>query len=599
MKKTEENTALSDDDTDELKKTLVDAKGRVLGIIPLPEPLLIVWDIFSNTINSWLSKAAEVPVRNGVTKLAAQIPIDTIRNNAETIGYATGRGVAYAIPYLEVIRGFFDVGRVHKENTEGLLKPFAQLFAANKAAGGNGLVDNVTGGLLRTGYENNKMVARARAIVKTHTYSALNKAAINAAPAILNTYESHLRGEKGKLEQDNTPTRNEDGEIETPAVGTDSERLENINKKLGQIETYGNKVSGALKAGAKKLASPPDIDATYSKTSLFAVEKLEEYMRVNDLLGLKSNASDEQFANVTRRVANIFQTFQKEERYAAIPSRALNETAEIITAHLLEGNMHPLTLANVVGQELLLTDKKSGIKKDRIEAIIKQQVNILSKGSAISSDDFFQDKNYALDEVKMHLASKDPQERALVILMVGNADNVLKDAGLNKKQIEELRATLTEKVAGDLLVNIINGLSESSNRELDEMGLDREAIKFIRTHEGNPKSIRSALKDAGERQSMLDAVGDAMMGEDSEYWRNLMRPRSKEECKTRRSDDRNRPDEARPFSATEEDRFGDRSSPFANEKPRTVSDYVGGRSNIRGRARAGEYSEEEVGTRGR
>lgn len=450
--------------------------GRVLGM-KMPEPFPSLWDVFSGRALQALS--------DGGGKTAGKLVAKA--THSEAAGKATENAITYGIPHIPQAVQLGGIARRHKENRSIVLEPLAPLLAANKGSAGKHF---------DSGYSGNKMVEYALGKVTADTYQGLKGVAVDSTTAIVNNATSYLK------------------RAENPS--------EKGQKALGFINNgWGNDLVGTARLGIKKTIKNIDVEQVVGETSLGKVRDLAEDIRV-DLGSSHGAASASAVQAVAEKVENIFETYQKEQGHKHIPTHRMREVSTMLAEQLVSGDLHALSLVNIIGKEQLLTDKKDGfVSSEKIAGVVKKELEIFSKDSAITSQDFLDGKSFSLDDIKTHLQSKDKDERALVAILV--PESVALEAGAKKEELKDYREHISAKLQEGIFAAVVNGLATQSDEQLSKKGLSDEAIAFVRDHqEQGAESIGHALHRRTGKDHLEEIAGAALIGEDSGKWRTII-----------------------------------------------------------------------------
>lgn len=491
------------------RSAMGDGNTKLFGLIPLPKFLYATAiALLPAAIEEFTGLGAK-QISQGVTKAGTKLGV----NNADRIGTMSGKGFSLLFPYVRNIGDVYGTVKTHRENTRWLHQQVATLTAANMAARSNGVVGKITGKLLHPGVGNdgNKMLAYASGLIRKGTMNNLTMDSINVAPSILTNLKMRTAAKFEELEK--TASFNPEGD-QAKVLDTRKKVLSWVIKGFGPL-------SAAAEGELTRFSDNPQ--ATIAATSLGTVLAIEEYMRREGIGTPKYEPNVTDVREVAQMVADAFQKYQREQHYAPLPTRPLQETAQLIAENLIEGDMHALSLINIIGKEQLLDGKKSSfISKDKIQEVIAKETTVLSKTSTLDVEAYMNDRDYTLDDIKAHLQSSNADEKALVVLL--HPAPVLKAAGLKQNQIDDLQNHLSTRLTENMFVAVIGGLDRKSDSELQDMGYNRHDVQFIREAAQDPELLIEALHTAAGQEKVKNVVGNAVMGESAggEYWQDLV-----------------------------------------------------------------------------
>lgn len=498
-----DNKSLGRDNAEMIADGVVSQSGEVLGgLMKLPGPLAVVVRGFQPYLVGKLADIGEEPVKNFATRVAQRVGAA----NPEAIGHKFGRGAALVLPYTLNVAGVVTTARRHMEERKELFDALAPLLEANKEAHksqGGSLA--ALKGLFDSGYSDNKMVSTALQNVRKNTFTRLTRNAADLLPSFAVNYSTHA---EGRLRQayESEAGRQEIATLEKKVKDADMLRLVSGNV----VEGLGLYFEG--KRGRNPLA----------ETSLGKVFELHEFIRANDLDSPNSVASSGAVEQVAGAVEDIFQTFQKEQGRRNIPSHRMRDAAHVIANEIVAGDLNSLSLVNIVGQEKLLNANKDGIvSTEKIGAVVKAETKYFSKSSTITSEEFLQNANYTLGDVKTHLQSKDMDERSLTVLL--HPDSVLLEAGATKDEIKGMREHLSSRMVEGVATALVEALAKKPDEQLMDAGFTREDLVFIREHNGpGAESITHAMQSRAGVEQVKSIARNALMGEESTTWRDVI-----------------------------------------------------------------------------
>lgn len=490
----------------QLENTIASEDGSLLGgLVTLPEPLAIALRGFLPLLSGKLATFIHEPARGAFTSVAKSLGA----KNAEAVGGAMAKGTALAVPYVTNALDFVGTGRQHVKERNELLATLEPLLSANKEAHKTGGVKNAMSAMFDNGYADNKMVQHALGEIKKRTYSRFTMDAVRVVPTFIVNYGSGIEARLSD-EFHKHPDQRDEGLIED---------LKRKHERVDLWTTGSGGLAEGLNQYAKKKAN-----ASASDTSLDKVLQLQQFIRDNALDSPNSIASGTDVSGVAARVEEVFQTFQKEQGYTHIPTHRMQEAAKIIAKELVEGDLHALSLVNLVGNEKLLNDRKDGlVSSEKIASVLKQETDRFSKNAAITSEDFLKDRPFSLDDVKAHVLSKDKDERALAAVLVPDA--TLIEAGMKREDIKPLRDHFSRKVQEGVFTAVIASLSQQTDEQLAEKGFSRESILFVREHDPRQEgaeTIHHAMKTRASAQAAKDVVLEELMGEPSQKWQSYI-----------------------------------------------------------------------------
>lgn len=466
--------------------------GRVLGgLVQVPESLAVVIRGIQPIIKEKLADVSEKPVASAVTAIARAARVSDAA--AVKAGETTAKVVKNVVlPYVDNIGDVAATVKIHREKRKALMADLAPLLSANlEAKKGKGVVGAITG-VFDHGYSDNNMVESALKAITQETYSNLTRDAVNTIPSAVVNYTQHLKTK-----------------LDTATAAGDMAEVNSINKALENNKLWLGGAGVSAEELGKHLANKSE--DKFSQTSLNKVLELKEYIRSNNLDGLDRLVSDGAVAQVADKVADIFQTYQKEQGHKAIPSHRLKDVSQVLAEELVGGDMHALSLVNIIGKDKLLTESKDGLASaEKVKAVLKEEVSHFSKSSTITAQEYLDGAGYTLDDVKAHLGSKDKDVRALVAVL--HPDSVLLEAGAKKEEIKDLRAHVSRKMSEGVYSAVLNGLNAQSTEQLEALGLDRRDLKYLEEHEGQP--IQAELRNKANEAHVKKIVAKALMGEE-------------------------------------------------------------------------------------
>ncbi len=458
------------------------SNGRVLGI-KLPEPFPSLWDVFSGRALQFISDSGG--------KAAGDFVASATRSGAA--GRAVELGLTYGLPHVPQAVGLAMLAKEHKANRAVVLDPLESLLKANISADQKMLFNN--------GYSGNKMVEYALGRVTEGTYQGLKFLAVDSVTAVKNNATSFLDKKNDELSNKE-------------------------QKALGLLQSdWSNDLVGTARLGIKKTLKSINVEEALDNTSLGKVYGLEEIIRRGGLDSPNTVASSEDVNAVAEKVSEIFQAYQKEQKHRHIPTHRLQEVSKAIAKELIEGDLHALSLVNLVGNERLLNDKKDGlVSGEKLAEVITKEIKTFSKNSAITSEDFLKNHDtFTLDDIKAHIQSKDVDERALTAVLV--PESVLMETGVKKETIEAWKKHLSAKMQEAVFGAVVTGLAQQSDEQLAEKKFSREAVMFIREHDQSQQgaeSIEHAMKTRATAEAVKDVVLTELMGEPSQKWQSYI-----------------------------------------------------------------------------
>jgi len=487
-----QNDRLGNKAANRLVDGVMSKDGRVLGgLMQVPESLAVVIRGLQPIIKEKLADVSEKPVATAVTAIAKAAHVSDA--TAHKAGDMTAKVVKNVVlPYVDNIGDVGTSVKIHREKRKALLAELAPLLNANmEAKKGKGVVGAITG-VFDRGYSDNKMVEAGLKAITDETYANLTKDAVNTIPSVVVNYTQHLKGR-----------------LETATANNDQAEVASINKSLENNKLWLGGAGVSAEELGKHLANKSD--DKFSQTSLNKVRELQEYIRGNNLDGLDRLVSDSAVAQVADRVADIFQTYQKEQGHKAIPSHRLKDVSQAIAEELVGGELHALSLVNIIGKDRLLTESKDGLASaDKVKTVLKDEISHFSKASTITAQEYLDGAGYTMDDVKAHLSSKDKDVRAMVAVL--HPDSVLLEAGAKKDEIKEMRSHVSKKMMEGVYSAVLNGLNQQSAEQLETLGLDRRDMKYLEEHEGQP--IQAELRNKANEAHVKKIVAKALMGEE-------------------------------------------------------------------------------------
>lgn len=501
------HSTLDYDTAEAISGGFVSKSGTVLGgLIRLPESLALVVNAAQPWLIDELTKVGADPVKKGATAAARALKVA----NPDKVGEFAGKAATMALPYTLNIGDVITTSKMHVERRREILKEVAPLLSANKEANRSGGVVGSVRSIFDNGYSDNNMIATALKAVKDETYTKLTEDATKLIPSIANNYSAAMRDKVQHAEHKHYDAlQMDDGRERDLAIASTSAALGAIKEKANKASLAVNS-SGIVTEGLKKYVARDDGDRV-AGTSFGKVLQLKEYIRGNALDAEDRMASNSAVEQVADRVADIFQSYQKEQGHKAIPSHRLKDVSQVLAEELVGGELHALSLVNIIGKDKLLTEGKDGlVSAEKVKAVLKEEVSHFSKSSTITAQEFLDGAGYSLDDVKAHLASKDKDVRALVAVL--HPDSVLLEAGAKKDDIKEMRSHVSRKMAEGVYSAVLNGLNAQSADQLEALGLDRRDLKYLEEHEGQP--IQAELRNKANEAHVKKIVAKALMGEE-------------------------------------------------------------------------------------
>lgn len=502
-----DRSTLDYDAAEAISNGFVSKSGTVLGgLVTLPESLALVVNAAQPWLVDELTKFGADPLKKGATAAARALKVA----NPEKVGDFAGKAATMALPYTLNIGDVITTSKMHVERRREILQEVAPLLSANKEASKSGGVVGSVKSIFDNGYSDNKMIASALNAVKQETYTKLTEDATKLIPSIANNYSAAMRDKVHEAELKHYEALQlDEGRQRELAIASTSAALGAIKEKANKASLAVNS-SGIVTEGLKKYVARDDGDRV-ANTSFGKVLQLQQFIRANALDAEDRMVSSSAVEQVADRVADIFQTYQKEQRHKAIPSHRLKDVSLVLAEELVGGELHTLSLVNIIGKDKLLTEGKDGlVSAEKVKAVIKDEVSHFSKSSTITAQEFLDGAGYSLDDVKAHLASKDKDVRALVAVL--HPDSVLLEAGAKKEDIKEMRSHVSKKMMEGVYSAVLNGLNQQSTEQLEALGLDRRDLKYLEEHEGQP--IQAELRNKANEAHVKKIVAKALMGEE-------------------------------------------------------------------------------------
>ncbi|MEI6730622.1 MAG: hypothetical protein WCL30_05120, partial [Pseudomonadota bacterium] len=482
-----EEIKVGDKQADALLKEFINKKdGKILGM-QIPEPFASMATFFLPRIKGKISSIGEEPVRNAVTNLLTSAKVNP--ELAAKIGQFSGRGFAYGFPYITNIFDLYDTSSIHRENKHKLHQKLEPLLNANIAAKNEGILGSVKG-IFSEAYAGNKMLEGAFGVISDNTYHNLKRDACSLGSTAVNNVATYLKPD--------------DGQSASQAANDPEKKFLGIDRESAYkfLNDYGTEISGALEAGAKATMKRPDPMKIIQDRSLGSVFYIQEYMRTHEIGSVGNNPSKQEISQINAKVIEAFQKFQGEEKHGAIPSHRMNEVANQITEQLVYGDMHPLSLINIIGNQSLLNESKNGlVNSEIVQEVIAKEIAIFSKGATVNVTEFMSELNYTIDDVKHDINSGDKDRAALVTIL--HPESVLLAAGMKKTEINELRGHISNRALADMLSVVIDDLAQQPNRDLQDKGYSKDAIGFIHQLAGQPDEVFNAIENNITRESLL------------------------------------------------------------------------------------------------
>ncbi|MEI7670177.1 MAG: hypothetical protein WCJ33_08855 [Pseudomonadota bacterium] len=413
-----DNTTLTDKQADQVAKVILQ-DGKLLGI-SIPKPVEAVISPFVADAKKYIANFGGETVKKWLGVGLERINVANHQNIANALGDIVG----YILPYVENGINAISYANKHKKNYDELIvKPLATLMKANiESENSNNLMNGVAKIFGKNGLEGNGMYEFAVRAINKSTMDSFQNEGFRMIPNVVTNYGQYLEGELRYAQ-------------EIP-----EERAKNLNGQIEFINNFGNKIAGGLGGLAGQLTKNPDPKNIIDNSSLGIVFEIQRYMHRGSIGVSNKNVESNQVNDIAKEIEKAFQAFQKEQGKEAIPTLKVKAAARVIANELANGEMHPLSLINIIGKGRLLKPSKIDLIEDdeehsKLKEIITDEVKILSKGSEVNVKEFIEKQNYTIDDVKSHISSSDEYERAVAVIL--HPESVLIAAGMKKDEMKK------------------------------------------------------------------------------------------------------------------------------------------------------------------
>ena len=188
--------------------------------------------------------------------------------------------------------------------------------------------------------------------------------------------------------------------------------------------------------------------------------------------------------SIERYVREIFQQHLRDSGFEEIGERRLEKLDEMVAPiadAIKKGDLDPLALVNLVGDEKLLGEQGTFMASERAAmAEVEHQLKILPYKETYGVKKFYSDYAYTKDDMRQILANLKGEEKSFFVSVM--PDDVLIAAGMKQKEIIETRATY-KKTLCEKAVNMVTELGKMDKETLEKLNLTDSEIKYIQGFE--------------------------------------------------------------------------------------------------------------------
>ncbi len=238
------------------------------------------------------------------------------------------------------------------------------------------------------------------------------------------------------------------------------------------------------------------------------------YELIVDLQQKINNGDISHGSDITGQIIEIFQQNERDRKRPPLGDVFMEKftpLAERIGEVISNRELDAIALVNMVGEGKII-NKRHFIKTEHLEELIDGQRKVFSNHEKTPLDEFlsdFQNPKMVMQIIKANLKTLDGDSKALFASIF--SDEVLKDAGVSKKDLLPLRAHGHEFMC-DFIKGSTLELAKKTDEELKKYGLSDKQINAVKNLNelilaGDDKSVKSAIGSGGDIVAAVRTAG--------------------------------------------------------------------------------------------